>query len=104
MEGKPPALGPIEAHQLIHELLGSRDSIAYTSHVRDRMRQRHFTVDDVRRVLLYGTVAANPEWDNTFANWKYVVAGHDYDDEPLAIVVALEPAFGRITIITGHDV
>lgn len=104
MTERPKALSPLEAHEFIQELLASRDSIAYTAHVRDRMRQRHFTIDDIRRVLLYGTVDADPEWKDTHQQWVYVVSGVDYDNEPLAIVVALEPALNRITVITGHDV
>lgn len=50
-----------------------------------------------------GTVNPNPEWDEAFQNWKYKVSGRDYDDEPLAIIIALEPSIGRITIITGED-
>jgi len=49
-------------------------------------------------------VAADPEWRDTHQQWVYVVSGVDYDNEPLAIVVALEPAPNRITVITGHDV
>ena len=104
MTERPKALSPIEAHQFIEELLASRDSIAYTNHVRERMRQRYFTVDDIRRVLLYGTVAPNPEWRVSHQQWVYVISGVDYDNEPLAIVVALDPPLNRITVITGHDV
>lgn len=104
MSDRPKPLGPVEAYEFIQELLATRDSIAYTSHVRDRMRQRHFTIDDIRRVLLFGTVAPNPEWKDSHQQWVYTIAGVDYDNEPLAIVVALEPALNRITVITGHDV
>ena len=104
MDDSRKPLGPAEAYEFIQELLASRDSIAYTSHVRDRMRQRHFTIDDIRRVLLYGTVAPNPEWNDAYQQWVYTVSGVGYDNEPLAIVVALEPALNRITVITGHDV
>jgi len=48
-------------------------------------------------VLIHGTVGANPEWKEQYQNWVYKVTGRDYDDEPLAIVVALEPQLGRIT-------
>lgn len=101
---RPNPLTPVEAHEFIHGLLETRDSISYTTHVRERMRQREFTLDDVRRLLLYGTVAPNPEWNEAHQNWAYVISGVDYDNEPLAIVVALEPLHSRITVITGHDV
>lgn len=67
------------------------------------MRDRDFTVDDVRRVLMHGTVSSVAVWDDAYQNWKYQVSGVDYDNVPLVLVVALEPALGRITIITGKD-
>lgn len=100
---KPAALSPVQAHEFIHEQLATRDTISYTAHVRQRMRERSFTLDDIRRVLLYGTVATNPEWDEGRQNWCYVISGVDYDNEPLALVIALEPEHNRITVITGHD-
>ena len=80
-----------------------RDSIGWTKHARDRADERQFTADDVRRVLVRGTVSPNPEWDETFENWKYKVCGQDYDGDPLAVIIALEPALGRLTVITGED-
>jgi len=67
------------------------------------MRERRFTMDDVRRVLLHGHVSPTPEWSEVHQNWRYRISYRDYDDEPLALVVALEPLIGRITVITGTD-
>jgi hypothetical protein len=67
------------------------------------MRERAFTVDDVHRVLMRGTVSSSPTWDEVFQNWRYQVSGRDYDNVPLVLVVAIEPALGRITVITGKD-
>ena len=67
------------------------------------MRERRFTVDDVRRVLVRGTVSATPEWDELYQNWRYRISGRDYDNEPLVLIVALEPSLGRITVITGES-
>jgi hypothetical protein len=100
---RPKALTAVEAHEAIQKLLELRDSISFTSHARQRMRERHFTVDDTRRVLMYGTVSARPEWDDQYQNWKYKVSGVDYDNVPLVLIIALEPALGRLTIITGED-
>ncbi len=100
---RPKPLGPVEAYEAIQRLLELRDSIGLTAHARQRMRERQFTVDDVRRVLLFGRVSGTPQWDDRYRNWKYEVSGLDYDNEPLVLVVAIEPAFGRITVITGKD-
>ena len=100
---RPEPLDPIAAFEAIQRLLEGHDSIAFSAHARQRMRDRQFTVDDVRRVLMYGTVSAKPEWNATFQNWRYEVRGRDYDNIPLVLVIALEPALARITIITGKD-
>ena len=59
------------------------------------MRDRYFNMDDVRRVLLYGTVSQAPVWNEQYQNWRYQVSGVDYDNEALVLVVALEPPLGR---------
>ena len=99
----PKPLTPAEAHAAIQRLLELRDSIGWTQHARNRARDRRFTADDVRRVLVRGTVSPDPQWDEQFQNWHYKVSGRDYDDEPLAVIIALEPHLGRITLITGED-
>jgi hypothetical protein len=99
----PKALTPVEAYEAIQKLLESRDSISFTPHARKRMRERHFNVDDVRRVLMHGTVSGSPAWDETFQNWRYKVTGVDYDNVPLVLIIALEPPLGRLTVITGTD-
>lgn len=100
---RPDPLDPVAAYEAIQRLLASRDSLAFSAHARRRMRERQFTVDDVRRVLMFGTVSGSPEWDETYQNWKYELSGRDYDNVPLVLIVALEPALGRITVITGKD-
>ena len=42
-----------------------------------------------------------PSWDEQFRDWKYPVSGADLDAEELTVIVALDPAWARITIITG---
>jgi hypothetical protein len=100
---RPRPLSPTEAYQAIQKLLELRDSISFTEHARRRARERNFTVDDIRRVLINGAVSPRPHWDERYRNWTYTVSGVDYDNVPLVIVIALEPALGRITIITGKD-
>ena len=100
---RPNPLSPTEAYEAIQKLLELRDSLSWTNHAKTRARERKFTSDDVRRVLVQGTVGANPEWKEEYQNWVYKVSGRDYDGEPLAVVIALEPHLGRITLITGED-
>ncbi|MES1256683.1 MAG: DUF4258 domain-containing protein [Acidobacteriota bacterium] len=87
----------------MQKLLERRDCFSWTAHARKRSKERRFNADDVRRVLIKGTIAANPEWHENTLRYRYRVCGRDYDDEPLAIIVTIEPALGVITIITGTD-
>lgn len=100
---RPTALNPVEAYEAIQRLLEFRDCISLGLHARQRMRGRRFNMDDIRRVLLHGTVSPNPEWNEAHQNWRYRISYRDYDDEPLALIIALEPSLGRITVITGTN-
>ena len=41
------------------------------------------------------------DWDERFGSWRCRVRGTDVDGEDLTVIVALDPAWERITIITG---
>jgi len=99
-------LSSVEVFEAIQTILGrlTTSAVGFTAHARQRARERQFTSDDVRRVLTRGRVAREAEWDERFGNWKYTINGRDNDGYPLAIVVAIEPEFERITVITGKDV
>ena len=43
----------------------------------------------------------DPEWNERFGDWTYRVSGTDLDGDDLTVVVALDPEWARITIITG---
>lgn len=103
MSERPAPLNPVEAYEAIQRILDARNTISWTQHARDRARQRNFTTDDVLNVLRKGRVLANPDWNEKFGNWTYTVAGVDCDNCPLALVIALEPEWARITLITGKD-
>ena len=98
---RPPQLSPAEAYAAIQALLDEHDTISRTSHAQRRMLDRNFSFDDVRAVLRNGSVSPSAEWDDTFQNWKYTIRGHDCEGDDLGLVIALEPAFARITLITG---
>jgi hypothetical protein len=101
--GRLEPLGPVEAYEAIQKILELRDSISWSAHATKRARERNFNADDVRRVLVRGALAPKPEWHEPSGNWRYKVCGEDYDGEPLAVVIVLEPQFGRLTLITGED-
>jgi hypothetical protein len=101
---KPPQLNPTEAYDAIQRLLKEGDTIGRTQHARDRALERNVTIDDMRNVLVKGTVSPRAEWKDNFQNWNYVISGRDCDGEPLVLVIALEPRHCRITVITVKDV
>ena len=101
--GQPACLDPVEALGAIQRLLDEGDeTLGYTTHARDRMVERHVTADDVIHVLRCGMVTSS-SWNEVFRNCSYEVSGRDCDRAPLAVVVALQPAMCRITLITVKD-
>ena len=98
---RPPPLNPIDASKAIRRLLeGGSDAIGFARHARERGRARRFNRRDIEQVLTNGTVG-DPTWDDRFRNWTYRVHGADLDGDDLTVVIALDPAWARITVITG---
>ena len=100
---KPKPLSPVGAYEAIQRILDIRDGVSWTQHARDRAAQRHFTADDVMHVLRRGRVQPNPDWNEKFSDCAYTVNGVDCDGVALAVVIAIEPEWIRITLITGKD-
>ena len=95
-------LSPVEAFETIQRLLKSDpDPISFPRHARQRAAARRFDRRDVQHVLRTGTVGGKPEWDSRFENWKYRVTGTDLDGQELTLIVALDLAWSRITVVTG---
>ena len=93
------ALAPTEAFEAIQRLL-ELGAISFARHAREQALKRNFNTRDVEHVLRTGHVG-RPSWDEQFRNWKYPVSGTDLDGEDLTVIVALDPVYARITIITG---
>ena len=101
---KPPQLSPAEAYDVVQQLLKEcGDAIGLPKHARDRMAERNVHMDDIRTVLVKGTVSPNAEWKEKFQNWNYVMSGLDLEGVPLVLVIAIEPRHCRITVITVKD-
>lgn len=75
-------------------------AIGFTDHAREQARKRNFNLRDVEHVLRNGSIG-EPSWNEQFGNWTYRVSGTDLDGEDLTVVLVLDPAWARITIITG---
>ena len=98
---RSPSLTPTDAFDAIQRLLepGS-GAISFVRHAREQARKRNFNRRDVEHVLRNGHVGT-PSWDERFGDWKYPVRGTDLDGEDLTVIIALDRAWARITIITG---
>jgi hypothetical protein len=101
MNSRPRQLTPSEAHEEIQRIISSA-GVSYARHLQERGAERSFDADDVLKVLETGMVSATAEWDEKHQNWKYTVTGRDYDNDPLIVVIALDPACDRLTVITAH--
>ena len=102
MDPSAPLLTPAEAQEEIRRLLLQRGlgAISFVRHARERAHTRNFDERDVEHVLENGIVD-EPVRDERYGNWKYRVSGTDVDGEDLTVIVALDPAWERITIVTG---
>ncbi|MCY4663002.1 MAG: DUF4258 domain-containing protein [Acidobacteria bacterium] len=95
------ALTPAEARETIQHLLKTgSDAISFVRHAHERARERNFNRRDVEHVLRTGRVG-DSSWDERFGNWKYPVSGTDLDGDDLTVIIALDRAWARITVITG---
>ena len=98
----PSALTPAEAREEIRRRLLRRGlgALSFVRHVRERARERNVDERDVEHVLMNGSVG-EPTRDERHGNWRFRVTGTDVDGEDLTVIVALNPAWERLTIITG---
>lgn len=99
---KPSAspLTPAEARELIQQALRAGSGIGFVRHARERAREQSFNRRDVEHVLKTGRIG-KPSWDERFGDWKYPVNGTDLDGDELTVIVALDRAWVRVTVITG---
>ena len=95
---RPPSLTPVEASGAKRLLEPGLDAISFARHAHARALERQFNTRDVE---LTTGVVGNPTWDERFGNWTYRVRGTDLDGDDLTVIIALDPAWTRITIITG---
>lgn len=102
MNPSAPPFTPAQAREFMQHRLRKDGSgaLSCTRHARERARTRNFDARDAVHALLYGSVdEADP--DERYGSWKYRVRGTDVDGEDPTVIVALDPAWERITIITG---
>jgi hypothetical protein len=72
-----------------------------TKHSAHDRNYRNVSDDDIQ-AMLQGPwkLAATPEWDAQYRNWKYRLAGSDIEGDELVLIVALNLEESLITVIT----
>jgi hypothetical protein len=95
---RPEHLSPNRVIAAIHRIL-EEGRVIPTGHIRQRMRQRHFDIQDVMHVLEHGSIHRPPEWNETHHEWNYNIEGTDIEGEALTIRVAISEDI--LTLITG---
>ena len=76
-----------DALDLIRSIL-ENGRIVYSPHLRERMAERSFTIQDVEHILENGVVVAQ-EFDKGNRNWKYRISGKTIDDHQAIVVSAV---------------
>ena len=71
-----------------------------SSHCKDQMRERDFSMRDILKVLQTGEVKPGSA-DGDDAKWVFRVYGHDTEGEPLGVTVEINKNLNRLNIITG---
>ncbi|MCY4074136.1 MAG: DUF4258 domain-containing protein [Acidobacteria bacterium] len=102
MDRSAPLLTFAKAQEEIRRFVRRRGpgALSFPRHARERASERNFDARDVEYVLMNGSID-EVDWDERFGSWRCRVRGTDVDGEDLTVIVALDPAWERITIITG---
>lgn len=99
MPQKP--LSVSEAKDLIRRCLRV-GRIILSTHVQGQMKDRKFSIQDIRNVMLGGEIKTITP-DQEYGNIKVEIDGGDIEGEGLTVVLALDPDENDATIITGFE-
>ncbi len=96
----PPKLAPDEAKRKIALFL-DEGIVEPSFHCRqESMRKRHVSMLDVVNTLTTGEIIKEPEWDETYQNWKYRVEGVDTEGDELTAVTIIFDVNLTLFIVT----
>ena len=91
-----------EANKAIEEIIRF-GIVEYTEHcIRDSFRKRDVTRMDVQKVLWYGEVKQEGEWNEDYNNWSYKIEGLDRIGEELIAVSIIYVDYNHLKIITVY--
>ncbi|MDH5298623.1 MAG: DUF4258 domain-containing protein [Desulfobulbaceae bacterium] len=74
-------------------------SLIYGRHVKERMRERNFTMQDILFILQHGGLVGK-EYKADYGNWVYSIRGVDLEGEEGRVVTAIisESAIQIVTV------
>lgn len=97
-QGKELTSNQVKA--FVDRVLRGQSGVSYTGHVKERMRQREFTTQDIQFVLEMGDFSKG-YWEPHAQNHEANVTGWDLDGEELELSLALELTRSRLIVVTG---
>lgn len=89
-----------EALKLIREITVT-GSILPSAHVKERMKERYFDMQDVLNCISTGRILKEPEQHEVSGHWIYQVEGQTVDGDNLRIPVDIDKENNRLIIVTG---
>ena len=96
----PAKLTPDEAKRKITLFL-DEGTVELSLHCRqESMRKRSVTMVDIVNTMETGEVIKEPEWDDTYQNWKYRVEGVDTEGDELTAVTIIFDVNMTLFIVT----
>lgn len=78
----------------------ARGRVYPSNHIRQRMKERNFDINDAIQVL-ENAKEARPKWNTKSATWNYDLDGKDIEGEKLTIRVAITEDIHGVVLVTG---
>lgn len=78
----------------------ARGRVYPSNHIRQRMKERNFDINDAIQVL-ENTKEARPKWNTKSASWNYDLYGKDVEGEKLTIRIAITEDIKGVILVTG---
>ena len=78
----------------------ARGRVYPSRHIRERMRERNFDINDAIQVL-ENAKEASPKWNAKAATWNYDIPGVDIEGESLTVRIAITEDPREIVLVTG---
>ncbi len=72
-------------------------TLIISSHAKERMAKRGYTIQDVQFILSHGRVQSS-EFNVAANNWKYRFEGNDIDGDTGAVIIAIASHYNAIII------